>query len=54
MAELQSVWFFSKARNAPKKKLTIPGLELMSVLIGTRNLHFVPKAMRLGNAEKIL
>ena len=45
---------FSKARNAPKKKLTIPRLELMTVLIGTRSLRFVAKAMRLENAEKIL
>ena len=45
---------FSKARNAPKKKLTIPRLELMSVLIGTRSLRFVAKAVRLENAEKIL
>ena len=45
---------FSNARNAPKKKLTIPRLELISVLIGTRSLRFVTKAMRLENAEKIL
>ena len=45
---------FSKARNAPKKKLTIPMLELMPVLIGTRSLRFVAKAMRLENTEKIL
>ena len=45
---------FSKARNAPKKKLTIPRLELKSVLIDLRNLSFVAKAMRLENAEKIL
>ena len=29
-------------------------LELMSVLIGTRSLRFVAKAMGLKNAEKIL
>ena len=45
---------FSKARNAPNKKLTIPRLELMSALIGTRSLRFVAKAMRLENVEKIL
>ena len=46
---------FSKARNAPKKKLTIPRVELMiSVLIGTRSRRFVAKAMKLENAEKIL
>ena len=37
--------FFSKARNTPKKKLIIPRLELMSVLIGTRGLRFVAEAM---------
>ena len=37
--------FFSKARNTPKKKLIIPRLELMSVLIGTRSLRFVAEAM---------
>ena len=46
--------FFSKARNTPKKKLIIPRLELMSVLIGTRSLRFVAEAMRLEDAEKIL
>ena len=45
---------FSKARNAPKKKLTIPRLALMPVLIGTRSLHFRAKAMRLEIAEKTL
>ena len=45
---------FSKARNAPNKKLTIPSLELMSVLIGTRRLRFAAKAIRLENVEKIL
>ena len=45
---------FSKARNAPKNKVTIPRLEVMSVLIGTRSLRFAAKPMRLENAEKIL
>ena len=45
---------FSKARNAPEKKFTIPRLELMSVLTVTRSLRFVAKAMRLENAEKVL
>ena len=45
---------FSKARNALKKKLSIPRLELMSVLTGARSLCFVAKAMKLEKAEKIL
>ena len=44
-------FIFSKARSAHKKKLTIPRLEFMSVLIGARSLHFVAKAMRFENAE---
>ena len=32
---------FPKAKNAPTKKLTIPMLELMSVLIDTRSPHSV-------------
>ena len=39
------ILFFCEVRNAPKKKLTIPRLELMSALIGTRSLRFVAKAM---------
>ena len=45
---------FSKARNAPKKKLTTSRLDLMSVLIGTKSLRFVVKATKLENGEKIL
>ena len=37
---------FSRARNAPKKKLTIPRLELMSVLTRARSLRFMAKVMR--------
>ena len=37
---------FSKARNALKKKLTIPRLELMSVLTRARSLRFMAKVMR--------
>ena len=44
-------FIFSKARSAHKKKLTIPRLEFMSVLIGARSLHFVAKAMTFENAE---
>lgn len=45
---------FSKARNAPKKRLTIPRLELMSTLIGVRCLRFISKELKLENTEKIL
>ena len=45
---------FSKSRNAPKKKLTIPKLELMSTLIGLRSLRFITNEMKLNDHEKIL
>ena len=45
---------FSKSRNAPKKKLTIPRLELMSTLIGVRSLRFVANGMKLNDHEIIL
>ena len=46
---------FSKARNAPRKKtLTIPRLELLSVLIGVRSLLFVTKALKIEVTERIL
>lgn len=38
---------FSKTRLAPVKKLTIPRLELLGVLIGVRCLEFVRKQLRL-------
>ena len=44
----------SKSRNAPKKKLTIPRLELMYTLIGVRSLRFVTNEMKLNDHEKIL
>ena len=45
---------FSKSRNAPKKKPTIPRLEPMSTLIGVRSLRFIAKEMNMENTEKIL
>jgi len=45
---------FSKSRNAPKKKLAIPRLELMSTLIGVRSLRFIAKEMNMEKAERIL
>ena len=46
---------FSKAQNAPRKKtLTIPRLELLSVLIGVRSLLFVTKALKIEVTERIL
>ena len=40
--------FFSRARNAPRRKtLTIPRLELLSVLIGVRSLLFVTKTLKI-------
>ena len=44
---------FSKARNAPKEKITILRLGLMSVLIGSMSLRFVGKVMRLENTAKM-
>ena len=38
---------FSKARLAPVKTMTIPRLELMAVLIGTRSLQFVREQLKL-------
>ena len=45
---------FSKSRNTPKKKLTIPRLELMSILIGVRSFRFVANEIKLNDHEKIL
>ena len=44
---------FSKSRNAPRKKLPIPRLELMSTLIRVRSLRFVANEMKLNDHGKI-
>ena len=47
-------FFFSKARNAPKRKTrTIPRLHLLPVLIGVRSLLFVTKALKIEEKERI-
>ena len=45
---------FSKARVAPKKKLGIPRLELLAVLIGVRMLNFVQEQLQLPVEKKFL
>ena len=45
---------FSKARVAPIKKLGIPRLELLAVLIGVRMLKFVQEQLQLPVEKKIL
>ena len=50
--EVNTNLIFAKARIAPKKKLTMPRLELMSTLIGTRSLKFVMKEMKLPTTTK--
>ena len=46
---------FSKARNAPKwETLTIPRLELLSLLIGVRSLLFVTKTLKVEVTGRIL
>ena len=45
---------FLKSKNAPKNKLLIPRLELMSTLIGVRSLRFIANEMKLNGHEKIL
>ena len=43
---------FSKTRLAPNKQITIPRLELLAVLIGTRCLKFVQKELKVNVSEK--
>ena len=45
---------FSKARVAPIKKLGIPRLELLAVLIGVRKLKFLQEQLQLPVEKKIL
>lgn len=45
---------FSKSRLAPIKKLTIPKLELLAVLIGVRCLKFVDDQLRIPIQKKYL
>ena len=46
--------FSSKARVAPTKQLSIPRLELLGVLIGTRCLNYVTQHLQLPVTEQIL
>ena len=43
---------FSKTRLAPNKQITIPRLELLAALIGTRCLKFVQKELMVNISEK--
>ena len=45
---------FSKARVAPAKQFSIPRLELLSVLIGTRCLNYVTQQLQLSVADRFL
>ncbi|MEW8544195.1 MAG: hypothetical protein AB2693_11735, partial [Candidatus Thiodiazotropha sp.] len=43
---------FSKTRLAPNKTITIPRLELLAALIGSRSLKFVQNELMLDISEK--
>lgn len=45
---------FSKLRLAPTKTVSIPRLELLAALIGTRAIQFVDKQLRLKLTQKHL
>ena len=45
---------FSKVRLAPTKNVSIPRLELLAALIGSRSIQFVSKHLRLELAQKHL
>ena len=46
-AETEVNVLFSKTRLAPLKKMSVPRLELMAVLIGTRCLNFVKSPLKI-------
>ncbi|XP_061194949.1 uncharacterized protein LOC133203117 [Saccostrea echinata] len=54
MKELQSTCFFQKTRLVPRKKITLPRLKLLAVVIGVRCVHFVEQKLKLTSTEKIL
>ena len=45
---------FSKARIAPTKQLSIPRLELLGVLIGTRCLNYATRQLQLSLVDRFL
>ena len=45
---------FSKARVAPIKQLSIPRLELLAVVIGTRCLNYVTEQLQLTVTDRVL
>ena len=49
----ESTSFFSKTRLAPNKPITIPRLELLAALIGTRCLKFVQKELKVNLSENM-
>ena len=50
----RSDFVFSKVRLAPTKNVSIPRLELLAALIGSRSIQFVAKHLRLELAQKHL
>uniref|UniRef100_A0A1I7VXE7 Uncharacterized protein n=1 Tax=Loa loa TaxID=7209 RepID=A0A1I7VXE7_LOALO len=49
----KSSLIFSKSRIAPIKGMTIPRLELMAILIGTRAAQFVMTQLDLTNTKQM-